>query len=340
MPDVEYSVESIGYIAATTAAMLWACSTMLYGRAGRTLAPMPLNCIKGVFTTMLFVATLRVVGTDFFGQLRELDQWRLTYLAISGIIGIAVGDSFYFACVNTIGARRVALLSLLATPLVVIGGALTLGERLSPPAWGGILLTIAGVAWVVFERTEHDKAPPADALEPVGRVPTGFAVAATKRGTGALGMGIIFGLSAAVCQAGGALLNRSAVRDLDFDLDPLVTALWRLGMATIALIPVVLIFRGKGRKVRGKPTMTTWIIVAGAAIMGTYGGIWLQQIAFQNAPAGPAQTLLSTTPIWVLPLAMLAGERVTWRAVSGAVVGVGGVALLVASDWLWIRIGG
>ncbi|MEL7239259.1 MAG: EamA family transporter, partial [Planctomycetota bacterium] len=63
-------------------------------------------------------------------------------------------------------------------------------------------------------------------------------------------------------------------------------------------------------------------------LLGTYGGIWMQQAAFANAKAGPAQTMLSTTPIWILPLAFFAGERVTWRAVAGSVIAVAGVAML------------
>ncbi len=320
------SAETLGYAAATSAAMLWAVATLLYGRAGRVLPPMTLNAIKGVFATSLFAFTLWLIERPGHAELLALDRWRLWLLAASGILGIAIGDSFYFACVNAIGARRVALLSLLATPLVVIGGAVVLGESLSPPAWLGAGLTVAGVAWVVAER---DSGPVANRPMPPEKTTT----------PNKLAIGVVFGLIAAACQAVGALMNRGALRDLPADsLDPLSTALWRLGTATVVLLPVVALLRATAKRPRPpKPraSLNLWLIVITAALMGTYGGIWLQQVAFARAPAGPVQTLLSTTPVWVLPLAALTGERVTLRAVGGAVIAVAGVALLVGADTIW-----
>ena len=327
--------ESLGYAAATVAAMLWAAATMLYGRAGRVLPPMSLNAVKGVFATTLFAITLAILGRPGHEELLDLDRWRLWLLAASGVLGIAVGDSFYFACVNALGARRCALLSLLATPLVVIGGALVLGESLTPPAWLGAGLTVAGVAWVVAERAPTRVASsvvqPAEAAEP-----------ARSEVHVDLWVGVVFGLIAALCQAVGALMNRGALADLPAGaLDPLTTATWRLGTATLVLLPIVAVIRAtsSASRTRTNASLVLWATVAAAALMGTYGGIWLQQVGFTHAPAGPVQTLLSTTPVWVLPLAALSGERVTLRAVFGALVAVAGVALLVGARAIWTLVG-
>jgi drug/metabolite transporter (DMT)-like permease len=72
-----------------------------------------------------------------------------------------------------------------------------------------------------------------------------------------------------------------------------------------------------------------WLILA--AFLGTYCGLGLQQTALKLAPAGIAQTLLSTSPLFALPLAMVLGEKVSARAVSGALLAVVGVALLVTA---------
>ncbi len=52
-------------------------------------------------------------------------------------------------------------------------------------------------------------------------------------------------------------------------------------------------------------------------------------IAVGLAPAGIAQTLLSTSPVFVLPMAALNGEKLSWRAVLGAVIALAGVWVLI-----------
>ena len=73
----------------------------------------------------------------------------------------------------------------------------------------------------------------------------------------------------------------------------------------------------------------TIVRVASSALVGSYAGIWLAQIALERTPSvGVATALLSTAPVFALPIAHLAGERITARALFGAVVAVVGIALL------------
>jgi drug/metabolite transporter (DMT)-like permease len=62
--------------------------------------------------------------------------------------------------------------------------------------------------------------------------------------------------------------------------------------------------------------------------IGTYVSLWLQQLAISGAPAGITQTLLSTSPIFILPVAAIRGEKVTLRAVLGAFVSIFGIMLV------------
>jgi drug/metabolite transporter (DMT)-like permease len=71
--------------------------------------------------------------------------------------------------------------------------------------------------------------------------------------------------------------------------------------------------------------------VALAALLGTYLGIWLQQISFKYTPAGIAQALLATSPLFVLPLAAASGDRISWRAILGVLVAIGGIWLLISN---------
>ncbi|NER83650.1 MAG: EamA family transporter, partial [Leptolyngbya sp. SIO1D8] len=73
-------------------------------------------------------------------------------------------------------------------------------------------------------------------------------------------------------------------------------------------------------------------VVVLAAFLGTYLGVWLQQVSFKYTPAGIAQALLATSPLFVLPIAALMGKRVTGRAVLGVLVAIAGVWLLTSNS--------
>jgi drug/metabolite transporter (DMT)-like permease len=279
---------------------------MLYARAGTRITAPWLNFIKGLISSAAFVLTLVVLGKPLLGPFCSQPVWPLFLLGVSGLIGIAVGDTAYFACIRQIGARQAALLSLLAVPAASAGGLLFLGERLPSLAWLGIAVTLAGIMWVVSERSEN--------LTGIGaryrRMP-----------------GLVLGLVASICQAAGALLNRSVVRHGEFD--DLWVAAWRLAAATVSLSLVLPFFARRPAILSDDQRF--WRYILPATLLGTYGGVWLQQAAFARADAGYVQTLLSTVPIWILPLAMIAGDRISWRAVLGSLIGLAGVVLLILS---------
>jgi drug/metabolite transporter (DMT)-like permease len=54
-------------------------------------------------------------------------------------------------------------------------------------------------------------------------------------------------------------------------------------------------------------------------------------MSLKFAPAGIAQTLSATSPLFAIALARLMGERVTARATLGAIVALFGVTLLLTA---------
>jgi drug/metabolite transporter (DMT)-like permease len=69
-------------------------------------------------------------------------------------------------------------------------------------------------------------------------------------------------------------------------------------------------------------------MIALVGLLGTYSAIWLQSISIQYAPVAIAQTLLSTSPLFILPIIALRGEKLSFRAVGGVVVSLVGIILL------------
>ncbi|NEP16453.1 MAG: DMT family transporter [Leptolyngbya sp. SIO4C1] len=287
-----------GEIAALGAAALWAFATLLFGRLGQRLSPLILNLVKGVIAVALIAITL-ILRQQL---LAELPRPATGLLLLSGAIGIGFGDTAYFATVNNLGPRRALLMEMLAPPLAAVIAIVALQERLSGLAWLGIGLTLAGVAWVVSERVPAVRYPAAR-----------------------FGRGIGFGLLAALGQSVGAVLSRAALADTS--VAPLWSSLLRLLAGLLAMLLLLL----RPRMRQGLAPLKSKHLLAGVAIaafFGTYLAIWLQQTALKFAPTGIAQSLLATSPLFVLPMTLLLGERVTLRSLLGAAVALAGICLL------------
>ena len=53
-------------------------------------------------------------------------------LALSGIVGIALSDTFFHRCLNLVGAGLNSIIDCLYSPMVAVAAFLMLGERLGP----------------------------------------------------------------------------------------------------------------------------------------------------------------------------------------------------------------
>ena len=286
----------IGEIAALTAALLWAISSVVYSRLGLKIPPLQLNLYKGIIAIALIIITLLIQGAAF----TNLSFSTIALLTLSGIIGIGLGDTAYFAALNSLGARRTLLLETASPPIGALLALIFIGEQLSPSVWCGILLTIIGIAWVISERNPVDN------------------ISVSR-------LGIIWGILAAIAQATGAVISRFAL--LQSDISPLESTLIRLVGGTVIVICLLFLPVAKA-EVKWQLSGRSLGIVAIAAMMSTYLGIWLQQTSLKFAPTGIAQTFLATSPLFILPIVALQGERISLRAILGVVVSLGGIAIM------------
>ena len=286
----------IGEIAASIAALLWAVSSVIYSRLGLKIAPLQLNLYKGIIAIAFIVITLSIQGQTF----RDTSSLTIALLALSGVVGIGLGDTAYFAALNSLGARRTLLLETSSPPMGALLAFIFIGEQLSPSSWCGILLTILGIAWVISERN------------PVANIEVSR-------------QGIIWGISAAISQAVGSVISRFAL--LQSDISPLQSTLIRLLGGTVIVL-IFLLLNAKQTQIEWQLSKRSLVIIAIAAFGSTYLGIWLQQTSLKFAPTGIAQTFLATSPLFILPIVALQGEKISLRAILGVLVSLGGIAVM------------
>lgn len=289
-----------GEVAALGAAFLWAIASVAYRRVGESIPPRELNLVKGILAAAMLVLTLWASGATLAG----VEPRGLGLLLISGALGIGLGDTAFFEALQELGPRRTLLLGTLAPPLAALLALVALDETLTPGGWAGIGVTVAGVAWVVTERLPE---------------------ATGRRGRTMRGLG--FGVLAALVQASGGVLSHAALTQTS--ISPLWGAFLRLSAGVAVLVVwMALARRPVGRWLRPAEPGPLWRRLLFAVFAGTYLGVWLQQVALKLTAAGIAQTLLATSPLFVLPLVAWTGERVSARAVAGALVALVGIGLL------------
>ena len=72
------------------------------------------------------------------------------------------------------------------------------------------------------------------------------------------------------------------------------------------------------------------LMLLGGAVVGPFVGVTTYMLALQNCHVGVVTTILATIPVMILPFSVyLFGERVSVRAIGGALVAAAGVALLM-----------
>jgi drug/metabolite transporter (DMT)-like permease len=297
--DLRWILNFGGELAALSAAFLWALASVLYGRIGQYLSPLKMNLFKNTIAMAMAGLVLFPSGGLFSG----MDPPATILLLLSGGVGIGVGDTAYFNALRHIGARRALLTLILSPPVTGILALLFLGESLSAGAWSGVIITVAGVSWVISERVGN-----------------------SGSATESKSIGVAWGLLAAAGQASGAVLSHAAF--IHSNINPMRSALIRLIGGTAVVLIAMPLLKDSGQGYRNLNTGRRWGILLLTVFIGTFMGIWLQQISLKYAAAGVAQTLFATSPLFVIPIVALTGERISLRALLGALLAIAGVGLL------------
>ncbi|MFP4599512.1 MAG: DMT family transporter [Persicimonas sp.] len=314
----------MGELAALSASAVWATASLIFARLGRSVGPLVMNALKCVIAVLLMFIALLVLDGRVWPS--ALGLFETGILAVSGVIGLTIGDTAYFNALNRLGARRTLLLSALTPPMTALLAIPVLAEPVTVELVAGMILTLSGVVWVILER--HTDSPTTDSST---AAETASAQASSLPDDSNLGLsraekiGLAFGVGAALCQALGNVLTKLG----GAEISALEISIVRLAFG-IAGLGVVLGALGRiGQTAEPLKDRRTFAMLFAATFLGTFLGIWLMNAGLRYTYTGIAATLSSTSPIFILPLAyFIDKEKLTARSVIGAGVAVIGVAIL------------
>lgn len=288
-------LRAIGLSAALGSAASWAVGSILFTQLGKHISSLAMTLAKGVVSVALLGLALVLAGYE------NVDQQALLLLILSGLLGIALGDTFFFEALQDLGPHALVLLLMLGQVLTVVLAVVFLGETPTMTAWFGIVLVILGIGIVLF----------------------------TKLSGKASGLrGIAFGLLSVLCMSLSILIAKQGLDS--------VSALQGTFIRMLAGTTGMLLFGTTTRR------LAVWVVpfrdlkLVGhfliAVCVVTFGGFWLSLVAIKYVDVAIANTLNSTEPLFILPLAAIfLKEKVTLKAVVGTVIASLGIVLICTS---------
>jgi drug/metabolite transporter (DMT)-like permease len=290
----------IGELCGLLTAVCWSGSSLAFSAATLRVGPIRLNVTRLIFAAALLFVTVVLTGGDI-----HLSSSQLRNLVISGIIGLVIGDTFLFKSYEIIGARMGMLIMSVAPAISALLAYVLLGEILSWIAVLGMVVTLLGIALVVLERRET--------------------ITGTRRRHV---QGILFGFLAAAGQGAALVIAKMAFNE--GPINGFVATLVRIVSSTIVIWPLAWM-AGKfdnAYSIFRKDRKALWLTLLGS-FLGPFLGITLSLVSIANTTVGIAATLMATVPILMLPLVKyVQKDHISWRAILGATIAVGGVAIL------------
>jgi drug/metabolite transporter (DMT)-like permease len=284
---------------ALLSALTWALAVILMRRSGETLPAFELNLFKNCFGIALLIPTIPLVEGFVLPYYTATE---LSVVLISGLVGIAVADTWYLKALNVMGASRTGIVSSLFSPFVIVLSAIFLGERLVFWQWLGFVLVMAGALLVTW------RARPSSVDGPQ------------------LKKGLIYAVGAVFMMAAGIVMVKEILETRSF--------VWTMGLRFIGGVfgMIVYVFmRNNWQSMKqnfSKPQ--PWGTIVLASFLGAYLALILWLAGYKLIDASVASILNETNVVFIVFLAwLMLGERVSRRKLIGMSLTVVGVIIMM-----------
>lgn len=293
----------LGELVALITAVLWTFTSLFFARASQHIGSQAVNRLRLLLATGCLSLTHFLLEGTFFPVHATPERWG--WLALSAIIGLALGDGLLFYAYTLIGPRLAMVLMATVPVMSVLLAWLFLGETLNTTELLAIFITVIGVGWVVLEQQ------PAEDPDTQRRASV---------------PGLLCGLGAAAGQAIGLILSK---RGMTGDFPALSASLIRVTVASLSVWIIALPRREVGSTLRALRDPQTRNPILLGTIFGPSLGMTLSLVAVQLSEVGIASTLMALSPVMMLPIAhWQLQEHITARAVIGTLAAMCGVGML------------
>jgi len=289
-----------GEFAALLTAFFWTITALAFEDATIRVGTFAVNIIRLTFA-FVFLSILNYFMRGIaFPVDASLHAWG--WLALSGIIGLLLGDLFLFASYPIISSRIAMLIMTLAPPMAAILGWFILDETMSFAAIFGMLLVIGGISLTIWSRTAGEK-----------KFKLNYPV-----------KGLFFAFLGAFGQALGLVLSKLGMGEYS----PIAATQIRVFAGVIGFVIVITILKRWKNVFKTFSDKKALKVITLGSIFGPFLGVSFSLIAVQHTNTGIASTIMSIVPILIIPpVILIYKQKVNIKEIIGAGISVVGVAL-------------
>jgi drug/metabolite transporter (DMT)-like permease len=290
-----------GEFAALLTAFFWTVTSLAFESASKKIGSLAVNIIRLVIG-LTFLSIYNIISR---GVILPVDAtaYNWLWLTLSGLVGFVLGDLFLFKSYTVIGSRFSMLIMTLVPPITTFFSWVLIGERLKLLHLAGMALTFSGIALAIFNRNGKGE----------------------KLSLKLAPKGILFAIGGAVGQALGLVLSKIGLADYD----PFAATQIRV-IAGIVGFSVLITFRSRwGSIFRGLKNRTGMAATSLGAFFGPFLGVSFSLVSVKYTEAGVASTIMALVPVLIIaPAVFLYKQKVTVTEIIGAIISVGGVAVM------------
>jgi drug/metabolite transporter (DMT)-like permease len=296
---MNYITSHTGEFAALAVALFWTITALAFESASRKVGSLTVNIIR-LSLAFFFIGFFTIISRGHFLPVdASMHNW--LWLALSGIVGLVLGDYYLFRSYPLIGSRFSMLIMTLAPPLAAIFGYFILGESLNIMQIAGMIIVIFGISLAIFNK-------------PVRGERLSFKIAPA---------GLLFAFIGALGQGLGIVLSKYGMEGYD----PFASTQIRIIAGVIGFSIVITGMRRWGNvaaAIRNPPAMKALML---GAFFGPFLGISFSLLSVKHTQAGIASTIMAIVPVLILaPAAWIYKEKITAVEIAGAIISVAGVA--------------
>lgn len=294
----------MGEIAGLLCAFCWSISATCFTESGKIIGATIVNRARLLLALILLISTnMIMIGIPLpFNVASEHWLW----LGGSGIIGLAIGDAFMFEAFIILSPRVAMLISALSPILNTIFAWLFLGESLRNTTLIGVILSISGIVVVILDHSKD------------------FDMNKNRK---RFLLGILLSLMAITAYAIGNIMSK---KGLAGNFNAMQGVSIRITMAALASwTPLFFVRQAKSvfKKAWSDPKATKFILVG--SVLGPFLSVWFSLLSVQNTSLGISSTLISTTPIFMLPIAKwFYKEAIGYKAIFGTLLTICGIIII------------
>ena len=261
-----------GELIALAVAFCWTFTVLSFEYAGKRVGSMSVNYIRLVIGLVLLTIFTFFMRGILFPIDASFTAW--TWLGLSGLVGLVIGDLFLFQSFVDVGGRISMLIMTLSPPLSTLLSYLILGEVLSTLDMIGMMITVSAVMFVIVMKRSKD-----EELHPhVIR-------------------GVVFAFVGALGQALGLILSKKGMGDYN----AFAATQIRLIAAFVGFTVLYLIrkeFKNVRLALKDRQAMK---VISIGSFFGPFLGVGLSLLALQYTEVGVTATIQQINVILIIP---------------------------------------